>query len=299
MQLPGITQVQVNERAGLTFARGLRSILRQDPDVVLVGEVRDRETAELALEASLTGHLVLTTLHTNSAVAAITRLVDMGVEPFLVASSLTAASSRSGWSAGPARRAPRRTSPTAARSPLLGIDAGRPRRRHARCAGAGCADCGGTGYRGRTAVFEVLDVDAGDAAGAAQRPERGGRRRPARAAGMLTLRAAAVVKARTGETTFEEVLRVTHSDHVRRCRPARRAPARSPATWWCAPGARRRLDRGRCRSCSRAARAGLADLPLVPHPGLRRRARPRPAVPAQGPPGQQAAPEAAWGYPAG
>ena len=89
MQLPGITQVQVNERTGLTFARGLRAVLRQDPDVVLVGEVRDTETAELAMRASLTGHLVLTTLHTNDAVAALTRLVDMGVEPFLVASSLT------------------------------------------------------------------------------------------------------------------------------------------------------------------------------------------------------------------
>lgn len=88
IQLAGITQVQVHEKSGLTFARGLRSILRQDPDIVLVGEVRDRETAQLALQASLTGHLVLTTLHTNDAVSALTRLVDMGVEPFLVASSL-------------------------------------------------------------------------------------------------------------------------------------------------------------------------------------------------------------------
>src|SRR5450432_1192861 len=88
IQLPGITQVQMHERAGLTFARGLRSILRQDPDVILVGEVRDSETALLALEASLTGHLVLSTLHTNNACAAVTRLVDMGVEPYLVASSL-------------------------------------------------------------------------------------------------------------------------------------------------------------------------------------------------------------------
>ncbi|HEY0871409.1 MAG TPA: ATPase, T2SS/T4P/T4SS family, partial [Acidothermaceae bacterium] len=87
IQLPGITQVQVNERAGMTFARGLRSMLRQDPDVILVGEVRDTETALLALEASLTGHLVMSTLHTNSACAAVTRLVDMGVEPYLVASS--------------------------------------------------------------------------------------------------------------------------------------------------------------------------------------------------------------------
>src|SRR5205085_4001986 len=89
IQLPGITQVQTNEKAGLTFSNGLRSILRQDPDVVLVGEVRDGETAGLALQASMTGHLVLTTLHTNDAVSSLTRLVDMGVEPFLVASSLS------------------------------------------------------------------------------------------------------------------------------------------------------------------------------------------------------------------
>src|SRR5680860_603764 len=91
VQLPGITQVQVHEKAGMTFEKGLRAVLRQDPDIVLVGEVRDGQTAELALKAALTGHLVLTTLHTNSAVAALTRLIDMGAEPFLVASSLTAA----------------------------------------------------------------------------------------------------------------------------------------------------------------------------------------------------------------
>ena len=90
VQMPGITQVQVHERSGLTFSRGLRAVLRQDPDVVLLGEIRDSETAELAVRASLTGHLVLTTLHTNSAVSAMTRLVDMGVEPFMVASALSA-----------------------------------------------------------------------------------------------------------------------------------------------------------------------------------------------------------------
>ncbi len=89
LQLPGITQVAVHPRSGMTFARGLRAVLRQDPDVVMVGEVRDSETAELALQAALTGHLVLTTLHTNDAPGALTRLVDMGVEPYLVASSLS------------------------------------------------------------------------------------------------------------------------------------------------------------------------------------------------------------------
>src|SRR4051794_25873482 len=159
VQLPGITQVGVSEKTGMTFSKGLRSILRQDPDIILVGEVRDSETAELALKASMTGHLVLTTLHTNSAVAALTRLVDMGAEPFLVASSLTAAV---------AQRLVRRPCPSCVRpyppDPLLlgllglvpaDLAGATPRKG----SGAACQDCGGTGYRGRTAVYEVLTVD--------------------------------------------------------------------------------------------------------------------------------------------
>src|SRR5262249_36124407 len=151
-------QVQIHERAGLTFERGLRSVLRQDPDVVLVGEVRDPQTAKLALEASLTGHLVLTTLHTNSAPAALTRLIDMGVEPFLVASSLSLVV---------AQRLVRRVCescaapyvPAAGTLTLLGINESdlaqaTPKR------GTGCSECGGTGYRGRIGVFEVLPVTA-------------------------------------------------------------------------------------------------------------------------------------------
>ena len=158
IQLPGITQVQTNDRAGLTFSKGLRSILRQDPDVVLVGEVRDSETAELALRASMTGHLVLTTLHTNDAVSALTRLVDMGIEPFLIASSLSLVV---------AQRLVRRPCadcaepymPSARVLSMLGLteadlaDA-TPMR------GVGCTECGGTGYRGRTGIFEVLPVTA-------------------------------------------------------------------------------------------------------------------------------------------
>ncbi|GAA4357742.1 ATPase, T2SS/T4P/T4SS family [Angustibacter luteus] len=210
VQLPGITQVQVNLKSGMTFDAGLRSILRQDPDIVLVGEVRDALTAELALKASLTGHLVLTTLHTNSAVSALTRLVDMGVEPFLVASSLTAAV---------AQRLVRKPCDSCAEGyipddgtlALLGLtiedilDA-------TPLMGVGCPDCGGTGYRGRTAVYEVLEVDnamrkvlmtsATESAVGAQ----------AKAVGMMTLRGAALEKAKRGETTFEEAVRVTHAD---------------------------------------------------------------------------------------
>jgi type IV pilus assembly protein PilB len=207
VQLPGITQVQVHAKVGMTFSAGLRSILRQDPDIILIGEVRDGETAELALKASLTGHLVLTTLHTNSAVAALTRLIDMGAAPFLVASSLTAAI---------AQRLVRRPCdscadgyiPDADTLALLGLtiedilDA-TPLR------GVGCPDCGGTGYRGRTAVYEVLDVTATVRTVLMQTPTESALAEEAARTGMATLRDSALRKAMRGETTFEEVVRVT------------------------------------------------------------------------------------------
>jgi type IV pilus assembly protein PilB len=248
MQVTGITQVQVHERAGMTFARGLRSVLRQDPDVVLVGEVRDPETAKLALEASLTGHLVLTTLHTNSAPAALTRLIDMGVEPFLVASSLSLVV---------AQRLLRRVCDTCAAPyvpasrilTLLGIEAAdlgtaAPRR------GAGCADCGGTGYRGRTGVFEVLPVSASMRAVLMTTPNEGAVAAAARAAGMQTLRASAITKAHAGITTYEEVLRVTHLDsgtgmHCSACGGA--LGADMVACPWCTT----QIDRGHCARCNR------------------------------------------------
>jgi len=147
VQLPGITQVGVSEKTGMTFSRGLRSILRQDPDIILVGEVRDSETAELALKASMTGHLVLTTLHTNSAVAALTRLVDMGAEPFLVASSLTCAIAqrlvRVPCSNCAAPYVPSRDTLT-----LLGLDP-QDLEGATPLMGTGCPECGQTGYKGR------------------------------------------------------------------------------------------------------------------------------------------------------
>jgi type IV pilus assembly protein PilB len=207
IQVPGITQVQVHERAGMTFGRGLRAILRQDPDVVLVGEVRDRETAELALQASLTGHLVLTTLHTNSAPAALTRLVDMGVEPFMVASSLACVV---------AQRLVRRHCATCVApdvpDPLvleaLGLGAAdlvgaTPQR------GTGCSDCGGTGYRGRIGIFEVLEVDPRMRRLITQAPTEDMVADAAVAAGMSTLRSAAIAAALAGRTTFDEALRVS------------------------------------------------------------------------------------------
>ena len=129
-ELPGVGQTQVNAKIDLTFAKALRAILRQDPDVIMIGEIRDFETAQIAIQASLTGHLVLATLHTNDATSAITRLTDMGVEPFLLSSS------------------------------LLGVQAQRLVRKYCgACRGAGCAQCSHTGYAGRTGVFELLVVD--------------------------------------------------------------------------------------------------------------------------------------------
>ncbi|MGL4173541.1 MAG: ATPase, T2SS/T4P/T4SS family [Actinomycetota bacterium] len=248
VQLPGITQVQVNVKSGLTFDAGLRSILRQDPDIVLLGEVRDGETAELALKASLTGHLVLTTLHTNSAVAALTRLVDMGVEPFLVASSLTAAVAQR-LVRVPCESCATGYIPDETTLTLLGLriddilDA-TPLR------GTGCPDCGGTGYRGRTAVYEVLTVDAAMRATLVSSPTEGAVAAQARAAGMMTLRGAALEKAKRGETTFEEAVRVTHSDHAvgRHCPACERGVQHDMlACPWCGTN----LDTGSCQSCAR------------------------------------------------
>ncbi|HEU5035105.1 MAG TPA: ATPase, T2SS/T4P/T4SS family [Mycobacteriales bacterium] len=248
MQVAGITQMQVHDRAGLTFERGLRSVLRQDPDVVLVGEVRDSGTAKLALEASMTGHLVLTTLHTNSAPAALTRLIDMGVEPFLVASSLSLVV---------AQRLVRRVcdqcatayAPSERELTLLGIDAtdlaqATPRR------GTGCGECGGTGYRGRIGVFEVLPVTAAMRGVLMSTPNEAAVASAALAEGMQTLRAAAIGKAHAGLTTYDEVLRVTHVDssgglHCSACGGA--LTGDMIACPWCAAT----IDRGQCAGCER------------------------------------------------
>lgn len=205
--LPGIAQTQVDTRTKLTFARGLRAILRQDPDVIMVGEIRDTETAKIAVQASMTGHLMLSTLHTNSAIGAVTRLLDMGVERFLLAPMLNGLV---------AQRLVRRLCETCRRadtatgadSALLGgaLAAGDPVWR-----AAGCAECGGQGYRGRTAVYEVIAVDAGlerlihDGAGETALGQA------AREAGPSLLDDA-VAKVRVGITGVEEAARVVRND---------------------------------------------------------------------------------------
>ncbi len=206
-QLRGIGQIQASPRIGLTFAAGLRAVLRQDPDVVLVGEIRDRETVEIAMQAALTGHLVFSTLHTNDAGAAMTRLLDMGVEPFLIASSVRAVL---------AQRLVRRLctrcavdgSPTDDERRALG--AATPAR--VRRAGSGCPACRGTGWRGRTAIHELLAVDDAVRALVMARADAAAIRRHAAVAGMATLRDDGFAKARAGVTTVAEVVRVTQED---------------------------------------------------------------------------------------
>ena len=153
--LAGIGQTQVNPKVGMTFAKGLRAILRQDPDVVMVGEIRDLETAEIAVQASLTGHLVLSTLHTNTAVGAITRLQDMGVEPFLLSSSLVGVmAQRLVRTLCPDCKKPVALLP--AESQLLGLDHSEERRVYQ---SVGCRRCKGSGFRGRRGLYELIMID--------------------------------------------------------------------------------------------------------------------------------------------
>ncbi|MDT7933267.1 MAG: ATPase, T2SS/T4P/T4SS family [Sphingomonadaceae bacterium] len=206
-RLQGINQTQVQPAIGLSFAAALRSFLRQDPDVMMVGEIRDLETADVAVQAALTGHLILSTLHTNTAASAVTRLMDMGVEPFLITSTLNAVlAQRLVRRLCAACREP--TDPSDAELKALGPELvhHRPARLyHAR----GCPECGGSGYRGRVAIVELLTMDEGLGRLVLARAEAREIERAARAAGMRPMLADGLLKCAAGETTVEEVLRVT------------------------------------------------------------------------------------------
>jgi len=209
-QLSGINQIQVSQKTGLTFGAGLRAILRHDPDVVLIGEIRDRETAEIAVQASLTGHLVFSTLHTNDAPSATTRLVDMGVEPYLVASSLEMVL---------AQRLVRvicpqckETTPTADLEALR-IEYG-PQVPEVVYRGRGCRNCMGTGYRGRQGIFELMPVTEEIRAQILERSSSGKLRRIAMQQGMESLRSDGWRLVREGRTTIEEVVRATKDDEI-------------------------------------------------------------------------------------
>ncbi|MGH7674511.1 MAG: GspE/PulE family protein, partial [Gemmatimonadales bacterium] len=203
--LGGVTQVPVNRKAGITFASALRSILRQDPDVLMVGEMRDAETAALATQAALTGHLVFSTLHTNDAVSATTRLLDLKVEPYLIAATLEAVlAQRLVRSICPECREPQPAdphelatlAPHGARLPTL-------------YRGRGCAACRHTGYRGRAGIFELLTVTDEIRRALVQSEPEHAVREIARSQGMSTLAEDGWAKAQAGVTTVEEVLRVT------------------------------------------------------------------------------------------
>jgi len=206
-QLPGVIQGNVNRKAGLTFASGLRTIVRQDPDVILVGEIRDSETAEVAVEAALTGHLVLSTLHANDSAGAAARLIDMQVEPFLVASSIVGVlSQRLIRTICPRCAAPFNPDPKLLAQLNLPISASDM---EGAMKGTGCEQCGRTGYKGRTGIYELLKMDDDIRAAIIERSSAAAIRQIAIKKGMRTLREDALEKVKSGQTTIEEVMRVT------------------------------------------------------------------------------------------
>ncbi len=210
-QLEGISQIQVASKKGMTFATSLRHVLRQDPDVIMVGEVRDIETARMAIQSSLTGHLVFSTLHTNDSAGAVSRLLDLGVEPYLVSSSLIAII---------AQRLVRRVCPDCKRpmTPAphelrdLGLESLDEHKDAKFFVGEGCSRCFQTGYRGRTGIYEVMLIDEATQEMIYRQETAGQIKRLAVQAGMQTLRMDGARKVLAGITTASEVLRVTQAD---------------------------------------------------------------------------------------
>jgi type II secretion system protein E len=205
-QLAGIKQIQVNSKIGLTFGGGLRAILRHDPDIIMIGEIRDLETAEIAVQSALTGHLVFSTLHTNDAPTAVTRLVDMGLEPFLVASTVEGLI---------AQRLVRRICKSCKielRASDSEVSLLIPPEIKTVWKGKGCDDCRGTGYKGRQGVFELLEVDDEMREMILRREAANRLKKYAIEHGMRTLRDDGWDRVRLGVTTAEEVLRITKSD---------------------------------------------------------------------------------------
>jgi general secretion pathway protein E len=203
--LPGIRQSQIDPKAGLTFATGLRSILRQDPNVIMVGEIRDLETAEIAVQAALTGHLVFSTLHTNDAPGGLTRLTDMGVEPFLISSSVTAIL---------AQRLVRKICANCKEElkpdPKLAAEVGIKSEKGIRFfKGKGCATCKQTGYKGRVGIFELLVINEEVRNLVTAKASSDQIKALAQKQGMKLLREDGIEKVLSGLTTLEEVVRVT------------------------------------------------------------------------------------------
>ena len=209
--LVGINQVQVREQIGLNFASCLRSFLRQDPDIIMVGEIRDLETAQIAVKAALTGHLVLSTLHTNDAPSTIDRLINMGVEPFLLTSSINLiAAQRLVRRICDKCKEPIEVAPEALIN--LGVDASEAAGGFPTFRGRGCNNCNETGYRGRLAIYEILVMHEGLKELILKSASAADLKREAVKSGMSTLRMSALQKVRDGFTTIEETIRVTDTD---------------------------------------------------------------------------------------
>ena len=206
-QLKGITQIPVNEKKGLTFARGLRSILRHDPDKIMVGEIRDSETAQIAIQSALTGHLVFTTVHANNVVDVLGRFMNMGVEPYNFVSALNCilAQRLVRVICEHCKRPFRADASLLAESGLLADDAGQ----QIFYEGAGCLECGGTGYRGRTAIHELLDLSDRIREMILERRPASEIKKAALEDGMTSLRDCALQKAIAGETSLREINKVT------------------------------------------------------------------------------------------
>ena len=207
-RLTGIRQTQVNVKVNLTFANGLRSILRQDPNVIMVGEIRDKDTAEIAIQAALTGHLVFSTLHTNDAAGAITRLIDMGIEPFLVASSILGVLAQR-LLRTICKECKAEYKPSAESLKFLGTDVPEGARFFR---GEGCPKCMETGYKGRIGIFELMIPDEKVRDLTMKKGTRGEIKKHAQWLGMKTLREEGMRKIREGLTTVEEVLRVSREE---------------------------------------------------------------------------------------
>jgi general secretion pathway protein E len=210
-QLEGISQMQVASKKGVTFVNALRHVLRQDPDVIMVGEVRDAETARMAIQSSLTGHLVFSTLHTNDSAGAISRLLDLGVEPYLVSSSLIAIM---------AQRLLRRVCPDCKKEykpstrELRELGLGDLPSQAQFYIGAGCDKCFQTGYRGRTGIYELMLISEEIQNLIYQRTSAGAIKKVSLDAGLQTLRMDGTRKVLAGITTISEVLRVTQADVI-------------------------------------------------------------------------------------
>ncbi|RMF61943.1 MAG: type II/IV secretion system protein, partial [Calditrichaeota bacterium] len=208
-RLKRIRQAQVNAKAGLTFAAGLRAVLRQDPDIIMVGEIRDSETARIAVESALTGHLVLSTIHTNDAAGGLTRLTEMGVEPFLTASATVGiVAQRLVRKLCHECKKPYRPNPALLKSLNLSADV----KETTLYRGVGCFNCRNTGYKGRVGIYEIMVVDDEIREMILQNASASQIKKVALRNGMRSLRQDGVSRVLKGVTSLEEVLRVTNSD---------------------------------------------------------------------------------------